>query len=303
MELKHLRHFVAVVDEGTFSKAAEAAAISQPALTRSIQALESRLGISLLDRNTRGLELTPQGAKFYERAKLILNETALALSELKSGPKSVTPFRIGLAPMFAGDILPAAIGTFSLDHPELAVSVHTGLFTDLSERLAQGGLDLVFSNLPFATVSDALQIKPMLDIDVCYVASAKHPLAKQSRISFETLSAHPWAVIDDANSNALYSYIFNLEGETQSPIKMTTNSLSYLRELVKHPPWITLLPRHMATGQSAKTSLVILDTATDKLKRKAGIIVRKTKTQSPAIKAFTAYIKERLSEAWPTPQR
>lgn len=292
MELKHLRHFTAVVDHGTFLKAADAVAISQPALSRSIQSLEADLGTTLLDRTTRGLELTAAGKRFYDRSKLILNEAAVAVAEVQSEPSKSTPFNIGLAPMFAADIMPTAISAFTEANPELAVSVRTGLFTDLIERLSKGELDIVYSNIPFAPVPETLSVEPMLDIEVCYVACAAHPLARRKQVPFTDLTNYPWAVVDEANANTLYSYIFNQEGETQSPINMTTNSLSFLKSLVKTPNWISLLPKHMVVRDIERGEVAILDVKMDKLQRKAGLIFRNTSAASPNIQAFTRFIKQ-----------
>ena len=74
MELRHLRHFAAVVEAGNLSKAAEKVFISQPALTRSIKNLEDIVGAELLERRPRGMVPTPAGIALYRYAQLMLNE-------------------------------------------------------------------------------------------------------------------------------------------------------------------------------------------------------------------------------------
>ena len=83
MDIRQCRHFVEIVDQGSYSKAALSIPISQSALTRSIQKLESDLETKLLDRTTRGLSLTGAGNRFYARAKFILREFEQAKAEIK----------------------------------------------------------------------------------------------------------------------------------------------------------------------------------------------------------------------------
>lgn len=90
MELRQLRHFVAVVECGNLSRASRKVHISQPALTRSIKALEDLLRARLLDRKPRGVVPTPTGDIFYQHAKLILNECARAKDDIADAESGAT---------------------------------------------------------------------------------------------------------------------------------------------------------------------------------------------------------------------
>ncbi|GAB5457827.1 MAG: LysR substrate-binding domain-containing protein [Henriciella sp.] len=292
MELKQLRHFIAVVDHGTFSRAAIETAISQPALTRSIKMLEDRLGAVLLERTTRRVALTEAGARLYRRAKLILNEVAVAEVDVQLGAKRAKPIRLGMAPMFAADILPNAISAFAQAHPGVEVDVKSGLFDTLAGGLLQGELDLVFSNLPYASFDDSLRIEPLYDIEVVYLASVDHPLSKTTDIAFAALTEFPWAVISETHAEDLYGYIFASRGQTRSPIQLRTNSLSLLKSLVLQPPWITLLPRHMVTGEVARGDLAILPVRGEPVTRRGGLLYRKASESDKILAAFADRIRE-----------
>ena len=99
MDFQKLKHLLAVVEHGTFSRAAEAVNLSQPALSRSIQALETELGLPLLDRGTRRLRLTAYGACAVERARRMRHEETELQRELKRmhGGESGS-LNIGLSP-------------------------------------------------------------------------------------------------------------------------------------------------------------------------------------------------------------
>lgn len=292
MELKQLRHFIAVVDHGTFSRAAIETAISQPALTRSIKMLEDRLGAVLLERTTRRVALTEAGSRLYRRAKLILNEVAVAEVDVQVGAKRAKPIRLGMAPMFAADILPNAISAFAKAHPGVEVDVKSGLFDTLADGLLQGELDLVFSNLPYASFDGSLRIDPLYDIEVVYLASADHPLSKATDIAFAALTEFPWAVIGETHAEDLYGYIFASRGQTRSPIQLRTNSLSLLKSLVQQPPWITLLPRHMVTGEVTRGGLAVLPVSGEPVTRRGGLLYRKASESDNTLAALANEIRK-----------
>src|SRR5271167_4546023 len=98
MELKHLRYFVAIAEERSFTRAAERLWVAQPGLSTQIRRLEAELGIVLFERHTRGVDLTEAGAPFLERARVALAAADVARAtgrDLQSGV--VGSIRLGLA--------------------------------------------------------------------------------------------------------------------------------------------------------------------------------------------------------------
>lgn len=290
MDLKQLRNFVAIVDCGTFLSAAEAVHISQPSLSRSLQSLEAKLGVTLLNRSTRGIRITAAGERFYRRAKLILSEAEKAVSEAKD-ENSVQNLNVGMAPLFAGQLLPQALRNVCASNPALKVTVTSGLFPELIKSLSSGRIDIMVANLPFTDIPDDLVVEPLLDISIVYVASASHPLCKRKSCAFKDLAEFPWAVVDERHANDLYRYIFTSEGETKSPITLKTNSLTLLKSIISEPPFITLLPRHMVEADVAEKKLAILKTNQDPLKRKGGLVYRKNDIANPALESLKETLK------------
>lgn len=292
MEFKQLRHFIAIVDRGSFSKAAIAIPISQPALTRSLQNLETSLGTQLLERSTRGLILTPAGEQLYQRAKLILKEISKAKNEINHGQSNRPQLNLGIAPLFASAIIPQAVLEFSTNQPDYLLNVTRGLFPSLIKQLNEGTLDGIFTNHPFVDLTDDLVIEPLFDISICYICSPVHPLAKKKNINFEELEKFPWAVVDEDNSNEIYRYIFANEAVVRDPIIIKTNSLTFLKSLVENPPFITLLPRHMVERDILRDNLTVLKVKGAELYRKGGLIYRKNSSKSePRTALFNAIRK------------
>ncbi len=291
MDLKQLRHFVSVASERSFSKAAKLCAISQPALTRSIKLLEARLGVSLFDRSTRRVELTRAGKKMLPRAKLILNEVQETERLLASDMTEVRPLRIGAAPMFTSELLPAAISSFSQQQRDISLDVTTGLFDPLVARLLEAEIDLIFSHLPYVHFDDDVIVEPLIDIEVVYLVSAGHPLATRQNTRFQDLINCPWAVVGETHSEDFYGYILSSQGATASPIRLRSNSLDLLQSIVIHPPWVTLLPRQRAAKALETGQLVELSVAGDSMKRRGGLIYRKASKDNPALTAFANQIR------------
>src|SRR5262245_16843246 len=135
-DLRQLRHFVALADHAHFARAAEAVNLSQPALSRSIQALESQLNCQLVDRNPRGITLTAHGRLVLEHARRLLagsralNNAVQQLANLETGE-----LRLGCGPFPAARLIPQALARFSTDYPKVTVLLTIENWKVLHQRL------------------------------------------------------------------------------------------------------------------------------------------------------------------------
>jgi DNA-binding transcriptional LysR family regulator len=144
MELRHLRYFVAIAEERSFTRAAERLWVAQPGLSSQIRRLESELGIRLFDRHTRGVSLTQAGELFLERARVVLAAAEEARStgrDLELG--LIGAVRIGLAVETAARPVPALLSSFSHDHPGVEVTVFESFAGTVVRELRDGRLDAV----------------------------------------------------------------------------------------------------------------------------------------------------------------
>jgi DNA-binding transcriptional LysR family regulator len=142
MELRHLRYFVAVAEEQSFTRAAERLWIAQPGLSTQIRRLEAELGIQLLERHTRGVDLTPAGQLFLERARVALGaaDTAGATGrDLAAGV--IGTVRLGFASEARWRPASDLLHRFSRDRPGVELSVLEALGGTLWRDLRDGRLD------------------------------------------------------------------------------------------------------------------------------------------------------------------
>ncbi|MGS0895423.1 LysR family transcriptional regulator [Burkholderia stagnalis] len=147
MELRHLRYFVAVAEERSFTRAAQRLHIAQPPLSRQIQQLEQILGVLLFERNSRPLKLTETGRFFYQHAVQLLAQTA----ELESMTRRVGKIERSLSVGFVGStlygMLPKIIRRYRQLHAEVELSLHEMSTMDQIKALKEGRIDVGFGRI------------------------------------------------------------------------------------------------------------------------------------------------------------
>jgi DNA-binding transcriptional LysR family regulator len=136
LELRHLRALTAIGDQGTITRAAAELHISQPALSRTLDQMEKRVGVRLVNRTTRALSLTESGQRLYKRAQQILQQFDEALAEATAG---VQPLRIGFAWGALGEDTVPMLRTWRTEHPDTPIQVHRR--DDPEAALRRGEID------------------------------------------------------------------------------------------------------------------------------------------------------------------
>jgi DNA-binding transcriptional LysR family regulator len=209
MELRHLRYFVAIAEERSFSRAAERLWVAQPGLSSQIRRLETELGITLFARHHRGVELTDAGRLFLDRARTVLAaaEDALATGrDLTAG--IVGTIRLGLAAEAPSAVTPGLLDTFGRAHPDVEVIAITSYAGALLRALDDGGLDAVIVPSVFGPPElHSLRISP--EPWAVLVAPA-HRLAKPGPISAVELGGEPIVVTGHRDGAGYDRAVFEL---------------------------------------------------------------------------------------------
>jgi LysR family hca operon transcriptional activator len=146
MELRHLRYFVAVVEEGSLTAAAERRLhTSQPSLSRQIRDLEYEVGAELLSRSVHGVELSPAGKAFLDHARLALMQADAAVEAARRAAQPARKtFAIGFQTGHEMNWLPKAMHVLRDELRNIEVTVSSDYSPDLAEALARGRLDVAF---------------------------------------------------------------------------------------------------------------------------------------------------------------
>lgn len=193
IEFRHLRYFVAVVESKSFRAAAQRLHVSQPPLTRQMQQLEELLGLALLERQPRGVELTAAGAVFFEEARnlLALAEQAIDRTQM-AAQGQLGRLDVGVYGSAVFDAIPRVIQAFRLAHPRVEVVLHNldraGQIRALRERRLTVGFNRFFVEEPDLIWDVALH--EQLNVAM----HEAHPFAKRERLSFADLADQPLIV-------------------------------------------------------------------------------------------------------------
>ena len=152
MELRHLRYFVAIAEERSFTRAAERLWVAQPGLSTQIRRLEAELGVQLFDRHTRGVDLTAAGELFLERARATLSAAEAASAtgrDLETG--MVGTLRLGIATGARWHQTPAVLERFDRERSGVELTVLEGYGGTLWRDLREGRLDAVIAPSRFGS--------------------------------------------------------------------------------------------------------------------------------------------------------
>jgi DNA-binding transcriptional LysR family regulator len=181
MELRHLRYFVTVVREGNFTRAAERLNIAQPPLSRQIQQLETSLGVTLLERQSRPLRPTDAGQLFYEHALDILDRIeVLTIMTKRLGQLERSRFGIGFVGSTLYGALPDLVRRFRAAYPEMRVELLELTSLQQVAALKDGRIDVGFGRLAMddpAVKREVLREEPLIA-----ALPIGHPLLDRSRL-------------------------------------------------------------------------------------------------------------------------
>lgn len=194
MEIRSLRHFVAVADTLNFRIAGERLHLTQPALTRSIASLERELGVLLFDRDTRGVRLSTDGAQLLARARRILaaaDEFTYAAHSLHA--KSARELRVGLYGNGLAELTHPVLKTFCDLNPDTAVQVRDADFARGIEPLLSGEYDIAFLRAPV----DLPQLRTirLFSEPMDLILWEGHRLAGESSADITEIFDDPWVTL------------------------------------------------------------------------------------------------------------
>ncbi|MGL4176252.1 MAG: LysR family transcriptional regulator [Dermatophilaceae bacterium] len=206
MDPRLLEPFLAVVDEGSFIRAAERVSLSQPGLTHAVARLERQLGVRLLDRSTRRVDVTPAGAELATHARRVLGDLARAEEAVRAVASGVAGVvRLGVVGSAMADVVPRLVRRLDRDAPDVQLQVVEALGGDQVGDLVDGRLDLAVVHARHAPPGTKLRL--MTEEPLCLALPADHPLAARTVVRLVELAAHPLVAIrreDVADTQHLY---------------------------------------------------------------------------------------------------
>jgi DNA-binding transcriptional LysR family regulator len=194
IDLRYLRHFLAVASHPTVQAAADALHITQPALTKSIARFEEELGETLFDRRGHKLILTEFGERLVWRGEELLSQVNDLEEEVEQW-KSLETGEIGLGvdPAAELSLLPAVLENFVPAYPGISVTIRSGHADSLIPRLRRGELHFLIAESTFALEIEELEIQELAHEPIVLAVRPDHPVTKTPWSSIQDLSNYRFA--------------------------------------------------------------------------------------------------------------
>jgi DNA-binding transcriptional LysR family regulator len=235
MNTRQLRHFLAVMDLGSLSAAAERVHLSLPALSRSLSALEEALGVPLFDRQGRRLRPTPYADAYVERARRIVfdeKEGARSLSLMRAGESGTLSF--GMGSSIARSLLGPMMLKLVAEAPGLRLSAMVQSSDVLFDALRKERLDFFVGDVRIAAHEPDMVAEPAYVSTFGWFARAGHPLAGRKRIGMPELSAHPMVMAGYADRSVIrrIAELYGLSMPLENHFALNTDDVNTIHTLV-----------------------------------------------------------------------
>lgn len=204
MELRQLQCFIKVAEELHFGRAAAALHLSQPALSKQIQALENSLEVQLLERTKHWVRLTIAGQKFLETARRIMQEVEEGIQVTKQVAEgAVGKLRIGFTEATLFSLAPDIIKTYRQHYPQVELVLTSGGTETQVEALRTHQIDVSFVYLPIREPS--LKVQPLFTEVYIAALPVSHRLARQKQIALQALANEPLIFYPRSLAPVLYA--------------------------------------------------------------------------------------------------
>ena len=271
MTLTQLRHFVALADIGSFAQTAKAVFLTQPALTRSIAALEDELGGRLFDRVGRRITLTPFGQAVLERAQRLVRD-AQTLKTLRSGLHSgmTGHLRLGLGSGPGALFSLRLLRHMAQHHPQLRLYLSRGNTEVLLQGLKAQRIDAALVDIRAMRPSTDFDVSEIFELGAGFMVRPGHPLLKRKRVSLDDIRAYPLGSTPLSDEVArLLMTRYGPEANPDDMVTVRSDETSHIAELARDTDTVVLtilaaapdllpLPVHPALDATARFGLVTL---------------------------------------------
>ncbi len=289
--LRQLRTFKTVADLSSFSLAAQRLKLSQPSISYQVKELEQNLGLPLLDRLGKRVQLTEAGTLLYSYARRmldVLDEATVAIEEMRGIQRGT--LRVGASTTVGIYLLPAALGAFKRLHPGLVISLEIGTRARVQEQVLCNELDL-------AVVGPALKdpdlaIIPFLSDELVVVAPAGHPLRGKRGLSLKDLTGTPFVMREAASGSRWSLEKAARKAGAKLTVAMELGSNGAIKHAVESGLGLAVISRYACALELASGRLVELDVHGFPIRRDWHIVHLRRRKLPSSVLAFMAFLKD-----------
>jgi DNA-binding transcriptional LysR family regulator len=294
MTLVQLRHLIALADQASFSKAAQAVNLSQPALSRSIRALEDELQLPLIDRIGRRLELTVHGREALLRARQIVGDAdELRMRARRIKEHATGTLRIGMGSGPGAMLMLPLLQQVCAQHRQLRLEITRSGTELLVQSLRAKALDGLVVDARSLQPAPDLRSDVVFDLRGAFMVRRGHPLArKRSALAFTSLREHP--IASTPLSDEVARTLVERYGPQAHPdvcVTLRCDELSSLVELARTSDAVLLAVRAAAPDLVELTLKPALNATA-----RFGLVTLARRTEAPALALVRQLMRQRLAE-------
>ncbi len=296
LDLHKLHIFVLVVEEGSFSKAAERLLLTQSAISQHIQQLEAAYGTKLFQRGRRGVTPTETGAKLYEYAQRIFQLVAEAevaitdVQKLKSGQ-----IVIAATPGISVYLLPDLLHSFRQQFPRLTVSLQTSITAQIVEQLQANQLDLGFIEGELETeMRRRLEVVELLEVEQLVVVGRNCEWWGRDEMRLQELQSCPFVMRQPKSQTRIWLDDVLAANDVHPQIVAEFDNVESIKRAVMAGRAMTVLPGYTVDQEVKLGQLHTVSIQNNPMKRTLKLIWNKSMPLSPIARAFVGYLQQQF---------
>jgi len=284
MEIHQLRYFVAVAEEGSFSRAAAKVRVAQPSLSQQIRKLEAEVGQPLFDRLPRSVVLTEAGRCLIDYARQILSsidDARRCVGDLKGeiGGK----LAVGAIPTIAPYVLPDLVGKFQKHYPEVTLEIVEDVTEGITRRVEAGELDVALASTCHS--SPTLRRESVGNEPLLALLPERHPLAKKTLVELDDLKSQRFLLLHEMHCLSQQVHHLLEARRLRPEIALAGSQLGTIANMVAAGIGVSIVPQLMVNHQ-AIPGCVSLRFAPPVPERELNLLYNPLRFQSKAAAAF-----------------
>lgn len=265
-----------LVNEGSYTKAAKALSLTQPAVSHHIHQLEEDFGIQIFYKSKRELKLTPEGTvlvKYARRAVAIYNNARQAIEDSR---KTIRRFSVAITPTAGENLIPQTLAIYCNENPEIHINIFTDTIKNIYERLKSYETDIAIVE---GRIDDPSLTSVLLDTDyLCLAVSPSHRLAKRSSVDLNDLKNEKFILRSkQANTRALFEhYLANRSENIKNlNIMMEIDNVATIKDLVAQDLGITVIAHSACREEERIGRLAVVPIENSSMVREINMVIHR----------------------------
>ncbi|MGB8814642.1 MAG: LysR family transcriptional regulator [Paracoccaceae bacterium] len=292
LESEHLEILAMIVEKGGLTEGAEALGKSQPSVSRTISALEQRVGAPLFEPGRRPLRPTELGASLARLGSRIhaLNREARALVD-RYRKGQAGRLRIGGSPIFMDGVIATMIAEFQRHHNDVHIEQSYGYFDALVAQLRSGALDLAILPLHSSQIPQDMEFVSLLAGRNVIACRAGHPLTRKGTITLADINPYPWIAppADSPLYRDLQRALVSI-GSTDFRVNFSGGTFASIASVLAGSDSLTVLPYSVVFVARKSIGLEALPLKIEHPNRQLGLMFPREQSSAPALTHFKTFI-------------